>query len=185
MEKSLHLKPSDKNCTSHPYRELICCLIYATVTTIPDLCAATGYISRFQSCFNETNFNHAKRILRYIRGTLDLKLVYRMDDAAQTLIGFSDSDWGGDKNDGKSTSEYVSKLFGNTDSWASRKQPTVSLSSTEAEYIALTEAIYELKWIRKILSELSIKYNEPVIIFEDNQSCIKIADDLKERKRSN
>lgn len=184
MEKGLHLDAGDKNkCTNHPYRELIGCLIYATVTTRPDLCAATGYFSRFQSCFNESHFNYARHILRYIRGTIDLKLVYQKQRAAATLIGYSDSDWGGDQNDGKSTSGYVFKLFGHTVSWASRKQATVSLSSTEAEYVALTEAICELKWIRKLLAELEIDCAEPVVVFEDNQSCIKIADEPKERKR--
>lgn len=184
MEKGLHLERGDENkCSNNPYRELIGCLIYATVTTRPDLCAATGYFSRFQSCFNEHHFNHVKHDLRYIRGTIDLKLVYKKQEAAPTLVGFSDSDWGGDKNDGKSTSGYVFKLFGNTVSWASRKQPTVSLSSTEAEYVALTEAICEYKWIRKMLVELRVECVKPVVIFEDNQSCIRVADDQKERKR--
>lgn len=184
MEKGLHLERGNENkCSEHPYRELIGCLIYATVTTRPDLCAATGYFSRFQSCFDENHFNHAKRVLRYIRGTIDLKLVYTKQKDAQMLVGFSDSDWGGDKNDARSTSGYVFKLFGNTVSWASRKQPTVSLSSTEAEYVALTEAICECKWIQKLLAELSIPCSGPVVIFEDNQSCIRVADDQKSRKR--
>lgn len=184
MEKGLHLEYGDKNkCSDHPYRELIGCLIYATVTTRPDLCAATGYFSRFQGCFDERHFTHAKHILRYIRGTTDLKLVYTKQTSAPTLVGFSDSDWGGDKNDGRSTSGYVFKLFGNTVSWASRKQSTVSLSSTEAEYVALTEAICECKWIRKLLAELNIDCVGPVVIFEDNQSCIRVADDQKTSKR--
>lgn len=184
IEKGLHLEHGDhKNCSNHPYRELIGCLTYATVTTRPDLCAATGYFSRFQSCFDERHFNHAKHILRYIRGTVDLKLVYEKQQSAETLVGYSDSDWGGDRNDGKSTSGYVFKLFGNTVSWGSRKQTTVSLSSTEAEYIALTEAICELKWIKKLLVELNIDCKGPVVIYEDNQSCIKIIDEPKERKR--
>lgn len=121
--------------------------------------------------------------MRYIRGTIDLKLVYKRNESAKTLIGYSDSDWGGDKNDARSTPGYVFRLFGNTVSWASRKQSTVSLSSTEAEYIALTEAICEQKWIKKLLTEFKIDSEEPVVIFEDNQSCIKIADEPKERKR--
>lgn len=164
MEKGLHIERGDENkCSNHPYRELIGCLIFATVTTRPDSCAATGYFSRFQSCFDERHFNHAKHVLRYIRGTIDLKLVYTRQNAAPTLVGFSDSDWGGDKNDGRSTSGYVFKLFGNTVSWASRKQPTVSLSSTEAEYVALTEAICEHKWIRKLLTELGIEHSVVIL----------------------
>lgn len=184
MEKNLHIEKGDsKNCSNHPYRELIGCLTYATVTTRPDLCAATGYFSRFQSGFDDRHFNHAKHILRYLRGTVDLKMVYKKQEDAAVLVGYSDSDWGGDKNDSKSTSGYVFKIFGNTVSWASRKQTTVSLSSTEAEYVALTEAICEAKWIQKLLKELGINCNEPVVIYEDNQSCISIANDSKESKR--
>lgn len=115
MEKNLHIEKGDnKNCSNHPYRELIGCLTYATVTTRPDLCAATGYFSWFQSGFDERHFNHAKHILRYIRGTVDLKMVYKKQEDAAVLVGYSDSDWGGDKNDSKSTSGYVFKIFGNT-----------------------------------------------------------------------
>lgn len=184
MEKSLHLEKGDENnCSKCPYRELVGCLMYATVTTRPDLCAATGYLSRYQSCFDDRHFNHAKHILRYIKGTIDLKLVFNRHDDKQTLIGYSDSDWGGDKNDSKSTSGYVFKLFGNTISWASRKQPTVSISSTEAEYVALAEAICEGEWIKKLLAELKIPFTEPIPLFEDNTSCIKIAEEPREYKR--
>lgn len=184
MEKGLHLERGNaENCSKQPYRELIGCLIYATVTTRPDLCAATGYFSRFQSCFAEEHYNYAKHILRYIQGTIDLKLKYEKQNAADVLTGYVDADWGGDKNDGKSTSGYVFKVFGNTVSWASRKQTTVSLSSTEAEYVALAEAICEAKWIRKLLDELGIECAGPIPIFEDNQSCIVIAEEPREYKR--
>jgi len=184
MEKGLHLEKGDTNENSNqPYRELIGCLTYATLTTRPDLCAATNYLSRFQSCFNETHYAHAKRILRYINGTIDMKMVYRRSMGADILVGYTDADWGGDKNDRKSTSGYVFKVFGNTVSWGSRKQSTVSLSSTEAEYIALAHGICEAKWIRHLLNELGIKYSEPTPIYEDNQSCIKVAVEPREHKR--
>lgn len=184
MEKGLHLDLGEKGkCSNHPYRELIGCLTYAAVTTRPDLCASVGYFSRYQSCFNEQHFNHAKNILRYIRGTIDMKLVYTKNHQANTLIGYSDSDWAGDRNDSKSTSGYVFKLYGNTISWASRKQPTVSKSSTEAEYMALTEAISECEWIKKLLVDLKVKFEDTVAIYEDNTSCIKIAEEPREYKR--
>jgi hypothetical protein len=140
-------------------------------------------VARFQSCFNENHYAHAKHILRYVRGTTDLRLLYRKQEAVEPLVGYSDADWGGDKNDGKSTSGYVFKVFGNTVSWSSRKQKTVNLSSTEAEYVALTEAVCEAKWIRKLLIELGIDCNGPIPIFEDNQSCIVIAEEPREHRR--
>lgn len=81
IEKGLQLIAGDGNGDSKiPYRELIGCLTYATLTTRPDLCAATNYFSRFQSGYTHEHFTHAKRILRYIYGTIDLKLVYRKNE---------------------------------------------------------------------------------------------------------
>lgn len=75
MEKGLNLAKGDpKNLPNVPYRELIGCLTYATITTRPDICAATNYFSRFQSCYTMEHFTHAKRILRYIKGTLEIKM---------------------------------------------------------------------------------------------------------------
>jgi len=182
MEKGLHLEKGDTNGNlNQPYRELIGCLTYATLTTRPDLCAATNYLSRFQSCFNGTHYAHAKRILRYING-INIK-IYHRSMRADKLVGYTDADWGGDKNDRKSTSGYVFKVFGNTVSWGSRKQSTVSLLSTEAEYIALAHGISEAKWIRHLLNELGIKCNGSTPIYKDNQSCIKVAGEPREHKR--
>lgn len=64
------------------------------------MCAATNYFSRFQSCFDESHYGYAKHVLRYIRGTTDLKMLYRKQEAAEVLVGYADADWGGDKNDG-------------------------------------------------------------------------------------
>ena len=184
MEKGLHLEKGDANkCSNHPYRELIGCLTYAHCTTRPDICAATGYFSRFQSCFNENHYNHAKRILNYIKATIDLKMHFKRDEKAETLVGYSDSDWAGDKNDSKSTSGYVFKLFGNTVSWASRKQQTVAKSSTEAEYMALSDALGECDWIKKLLNDMKIEFEQPIPIYEDNTSCIRIAVEPREYKR--
>lgn len=184
IEKGLHLtSESSKETANVRYRELIGCLTYATLTTRPDLCAATNYFSRFQSCYTHEHFTHAKRILRYIQGSTDLKLTYRKDENADVLVGYADSDWAGDKNDSKSTSGYVFKLYGNTVTWGTHKQATVSQSSTEAEYAALAEAMNEAEWIKELIGELGITINNAVIIHEDNQSTIKVAQEPKNHKR--
>lgn len=184
IQKGLQLnKNESEQCSNQPYRELMGCLTYATITSRPDLCAAVNYFSGFQSNFNDEHFTHAKHILRYIHGSIDLKMKYRKHDDADILVGYSDADWGGDHNDRKSTSGYVFEVFGNVVSWCSRKQATISQSSTEAEYIALAQAINESKWIKSILSEIGININVPIIIYEDNQSCIRIAEEPREHKR--
>lgn len=92
---------------SQPYRQLVGCLIHATQTTRPDLCSSTFYLSRFQHCFTSEHYSHAKRILRYIQGTQDLKMKYIRDENSSILVGYSSSDCAADKNDFKSTSGYV------------------------------------------------------------------------------
>lgn len=184
IEKGLHLSNEAKGENSNvPYRELIGCLTYATLTTRPDLCASTNYFSRFQSNYTHEHFTQAKRILRYIKATSDLKMRFVKDEEAEMLVGYADADWAGDKNDSKSTSGYVFKLFGNIISWASRKQCTVAQSSTEAEYVALGDAINEAEWIKQLLIELGFTFDNPIKIYEDNQSCIKVAQEPREHKR--
>lgn len=162
-------------------RVLIGSLMYAMLGTRPDICYALCYLSRFQACANEVVWKSLKRILRYIKGTLDLKLVYRVDEG-DPLVGFTDADWGGDHVDRKSTSGYIMKVFDCTVSWSSCKQQCVSLSSTEAEYVALTKGIQEGCWIKNLLGEVGLKC-ECVVVFEDNQSAIHIAKNPECHKR--
>lgn len=166
-----------------PYRELIGYLMYVSLTTRPDLAFATNFFSRFQSNFGDEHFMYAKRILKYIKGTLDSKLVYQRNENADPLTGFADADWANDTFDSKSISGFVFKVYGNVVSWSSRKQATVSLSSTEAEYIALSECACEGIWLRKLLQELRVNCDEATVLFEDNQSCIRIAEEPKDHKR--
>ncbi|KAK9685714.1 hypothetical protein QE152_g37721, partial [Popillia japonica] len=98
------------------------------------------------------------------------------------LLGFTDADWAGDKNDRKSTSGYLMQVYGCTVSWCSNKQQCVSLSSTEAEYVALGKGITEGCWIRNLLQEIGIEC-EQVLIFEDNQSAIYISKNPEQHKR--
>lgn len=164
---------------------MIGCLTYAALTTRPDLCAATNYFSRYQNCYTSEHFIYAKRILRYIQSTINLKMVFNRDVSSDVLIGFTDADWAGDKNERKSTSGYVFKVFGNVVSWSFRKQSTVSLSSTEAEYISHCQGACEAIWLRKLLPEIGINCKAPTVIYEDNQSCIKIAEGPRAHNRMN
>lgn len=183
MEVGVKLERSGSNPDNLPYRELIGCLMYVSLTTRPDLTAATNFFSRYQSSYDQEHFTYAKQILRYIKGTLDLKLVYKRNEDADPLIGYADADWANDTHDRKSVSGYVFKVYGNVVSWSSRKQSTVSLSSTEAEYIALSECACEAIWLRKLLKELRVTCDGPVTLFEDNQSSAQIAETPKDNKR--
>lgn len=100
-------------------------------------------MSQFQNCYNDDHFGHAKRISRYLQETIDLKLTYHRSESAQISVGYTDADWANSRIDRKSISSYVFKVFGNTVGWSLRKRSTISLSSTEAEYVSLSQGACE------------------------------------------
>ena len=117
-----------------------------------------------------------KRVLRYLQGTSFLGITYRPPPLR--LTGYSDADWAGDVDTRRSTTGYDVMLNNGAVAWRSQRQPTVALSTMEAEYMALTEATKELKRIRTFLAELGCnngKSNVPTDLYSDNQSAIDLA----------
>uniref|UniRef100_A0AAV1UKJ8 Integrase catalytic domain-containing protein n=1 Tax=Peronospora matthiolae TaxID=2874970 RepID=A0AAV1UKJ8_9STRA len=159
-----------------PFREAVGALMHLTTATRPDIAFAVGYVSRFMENPQEEHWVAVKRIFRYLQGTKTHGICYK-PSARIDFRGYSDADWAGDLTDRKSTSGYTFMLLGAPVSWGSKKQPSVSLSTTEAEYIALSLAIQEGKWIHRLLCEIVMAANEEgpeLMIHEDNQSCIKM-----------
>jgi hypothetical protein len=115
-----------------------------------------------------------KRVLRYIKGTHQYGLQFK-EGGDDKIIGFCDADWAGDQGDRKSTSGYAFFINGSLVSSRSRKQQTVALSSAEAEYVALSAAVQEAIWLRSVLEEIGVPQTGPILILEDNQSAIAIA----------
>ena len=87
------------------------------------------------------------------------------------LVGFSDADWASDSTDRKSTSGYIIQLSGSTIDWMSKKQSSVSLSSCESEYVALTEVCKQLMWVKQLLIDMNVEI-EKINVYEDNQSAL-------------
>ncbi|KFD61464.1 hypothetical protein M514_26360 [Trichuris suis] len=113
--------------------------------------------------------------MRYMVATIDKKLQLSGDDEA-ILNCFVDADWAGDKTDRKSTTGYVVRLGKCAVAWTSQKQSVVALSSTEAEYIAASQACREILWLRRLLDDVGIPQRDAAIIYEDNQGCIRLAE---------
>lgn len=153
-----------------PYRELIGSLMYACLTTRPDISAAVNYYSQFQSNATEVQWVGLKRILRYLKGTLNWGLCFR-GSSDVPLVGYVDADFA-NQADRKSVTGFLFEMYGDVIYWATRKQKTVALSTTESEFVALASATSELLWLMNLLKELGIESRKPVTIFEDNQSCI-------------
>ncbi|CAI5732010.1 unnamed protein product [Peronospora farinosa] len=176
-DMSTRLLPSDAATKVNvPFREAVGALMHLTTATRPDIAFAVGYVSRFMENPQVEHWIAVKRILRYLQGTKSHGICFKPGDEVD-FRGYSDADWAGDHSDRKSTSGYAFLLMSAPISWGSKKQSSVSLSTSEAEYIALSLAIQEGKWVHRLLCEILAASNKPapgLKILEDNQSCIKM-----------
>ncbi|XP_074579105.1 secreted RxLR effector protein 161-like [Curcuma longa] len=155
------------------YKSLIGSLRYL-VATRPDISFGDGVLSRFMEKPKESHWAAAKRILRYVKGTINDGILY-FSNKIMELVGYTDSDWARDVKTRKSTSGYAFHLGSAIFSWSSKKQQVVALSTTEVEYIAVTNCATQAIWLRKILDFLQHKQDDSTIIFCDNKSTIALS----------
>ncbi|GAU16981.1 hypothetical protein TSUD_37390 [Trifolium subterraneum] len=148
------------------YRQIIGALQYLNLTR-HDLSFAINKLSQFMHKPTSLHLQHLKRVLRYIKATLNFGILLRKSSTLN-LQTYTDADWGGNADDRTSTSAYLIYLGGNPVSWLSRKQRTVARSSTEAEYRAVATTTAEIMWISNLLSELHIPLLKPPLLFCDN-----------------
>ena len=152
-----------------PYASSIGSLIYAMVCTRPNIAHVVGVGSRFMSRSGKLHWVAVKWILRYLRGSLNTYLCFI--GASLKLQGYVDADFAGDIDNRKSTIGFVFTLGGTTILWASNLQKIVTLSTTETEYVAITEVGKEMIWLHGFLDELG-KKQEMGILHSDSQSAI-------------
>lgn len=183
-----------------PHLELVGSLLYKSISTGPDIAHATSLLARYMAKPGEACWTAAKRCLRYLKATRDQHLTFGLHldlrtDQQQSnkqhkvqglpstlaefplnITAYCDADWAGDVDDRRSTSGCILRLAGNTVAWASKKQPTVALSTAEAEYMAMAAALTEAKWLKSLLTELGIPTDaKPIRLLCDNQAAIRIA----------
>ncbi|XP_019157304.1 PREDICTED: uncharacterized protein LOC109153871 [Ipomoea nil] len=148
------------------YRRIVGALQYLTITRL-DLAYAVNRLCQFMHTPTTEHWGLVKRVLRYIKGTLDYGL--RLTPSSSSGIhAFSDSDWAGCPIDRKSTSGFAVYLGSNLISWLSKKQRTVARSSTEAEYKALADVFAEVTWVVSLLRELGLYSGGPATLWCDN-----------------
>jgi hypothetical protein len=155
----------------YPYGTLVGKLMFLAVATRPDIAYSVGALTRFMSNPTLVHWQAAKGIVRYLAGTADKGITFR--GSKQELDGYCDADYAGDLDTRRSTTGYVFTLNGGVISWSSKKQPTVAVSTTEAEYMAAAAAVKEGLWLRKLLTSLGLK-GDVIHINCDNQSAIKL-----------
>ncbi|XP_038875145.1 secreted RxLR effector protein 161-like [Benincasa hispida] len=165
-----------KKVNSTLYKQKVGSLMYLIATRL-DIMYVVSLISRFMESPTELHLFAAKRILRYLKRTPDLGILYQKEENLN-LVGFSDSDYAGDLNDRKSTLGYVFIFGSGAISWSSKKQPIVTLSTTKAELVAATSCACQAIWLRNILENLHYKQEEASIIHCDNTSTIKLSRNL-------
>ncbi|CAN6708560.1 unnamed protein product [Malus baccata var. baccata] len=154
------------------YRSIVGALQYVNFTR-PDIAFSVNQCCQFMHSPMTSHVVAVNRILRYLSGTLDYGLHFKPGQLH--LQAYSDADWAGDPNDRRSTSGHVVYFGSNPISWASKKQHTVSRSSTEAEYRALAIAAAELAWIRQLLCDLHVSVFTAPMIYCDNISTIALS----------
>lgn len=184
MEVNLKLEKGMEACNNNiPYQQLLGSLMYLSVLTRPDISYSVSYLSQYNTCFTETHWKHLKRLLKYLQKTKSYGLVFKKGNCV--LRGFVDADWAACTLDRRSYTGYCFSLSGCVVSYESRKQRTVALSSTEAEYMALTEACKEAIYLKGLLSELGVFDNiNNITLYSDSQSSIKLATNPMFHKRT-
>jgi hypothetical protein len=170
----------DTDKYKYPYREAVGSLMYPSICTCPDIAFAVSVLSQFNSCYSEFHWTKGVvRLFRYLKYRIEKRLVLRYDgdEQSQPRLGYSDSDWAGDRATRRSTTGYVFLMAGAAVTWKSRKQVTVAMSTNESEYMALGDATKEALWLRSLLTEMSIlRPKFPIRLNVDNEGCIHLAE---------
>jgi hypothetical protein len=156
------------------YRKLIGMLLYLTTNSRPDIAASVAILSKKVEKPRDNDLNEVKRIIRYLKGTRNMKLSLNEANGKEVIHAYSDANWAEDREDRKSNSGYFCSFNGGAISWCSRKQDVIALSSAEAEYVALTEACKEVTWLKEVSKGFDVEISEPVTILTDSQSCISM-----------
>ena len=179
LKPSAYYSDEDEDIIDEPeYRAIAGSLIYGMTCTRPDLSWVVTRLSQHLSRPTAGDWALLKQVLRYIKGTIDSKLYFRKSKNNLKLVAYSDADWASSE-DRRSTTGYLFCLsdVGPSISWKSRKQPTIALSTCEAEYMALTETTQEAIYLKQVILDLKGAVDilvEPVELFGDNQGSLAL-----------
>jgi hypothetical protein len=178
MDPSLKLVPANdgyraSNDFKTTYQSMVGSLMYAILGTRPDIAFAVSVVSRYASNPDNSHLKAVKDIFRYLRGTINFELCFQ--GTLESLTGYTDASWGDDTSTRRSTSGYTFNLGSGAITWSSKRQPTVALSTCEAELMGQTQACKEAVWLRRLLSELGEQQAQSTVIFGDNVGALTLA----------
>eukprot|EP00124_Ichthyophonus_hoferi_P002848 Ihof_evm1s215 gene=Ihof_evmTU1s215 len=159
-------------CSKVDYQMVIGTILWIARLTRPDIMFAVSFLGRFTSDSSEIHWRMAMHVIKYLHSTANLGLAYKKGDLSFEV--YVDADFSGEKVSSKSTTGIVSYLENSPVDWSSKCQSLVAMSSTEAEFIGLAEAIKDTIWLKHILLFTGYEFN-PIIVFKDNLSTIATA----------
>src|ERR1700679_4325537 len=190
LDPNIKLEPGEiePGNRSNNYASLIGSLMYAAVATRPDIAFAVNRLASFTANPTMCHWTAAKHVLRYLKGTKNVGITYSKPEAEDMvnqngIIGYSDASFA-NNYDRTSVSGYVFIAAGGAITWGSKKQNIVSLSTTEAEYICLSDAAREATWLRNLYAEIGFPQEEPTLVYGDNLSALAIAENPRYHRRT-
>lgn len=155
-----------------PYREAIGALLYLATKTRPDILYAITMLAKFCQNPKEKHWTAIKRVMRYIRGTIDMGLLFKKEDKLRLDV-FSDADWGSDAQNRKSITGTIIRLASGPVIFRSSQQNLVAMSTTEAEFVAAAESARDMIWLQTLLSELNVSHEKPELLC-DSKTAIRL-----------
>ena len=191
LDAHSHLLASDQPATPLPrdrirnYQHLVGSLQFISTWTRPDISVSCRELGKHLSNPGSVHEIAARRVLRYLRGTADLALVYsHSDEDVLRLIAFADSDWASDPESRKSITGNLVMLSGGAISWRSKRQTGVATSSTAAEYVSASKCSDTLSWLRRLVAGMGFPQSAPTPMFEDNRGCRLLSENPHNKERT-
>ncbi|KMQ85201.1 integrase core domain protein [Lasius niger] len=183
----VRLRPVDTeevNRSKISFRKAVGSLMFLAIVSRPDIAYSVNAFSKYLNNYDESHWLAVKRIVKYLKGTLDLGIRYGSGKSLLQVVGYSDADYANDIETRRSTTGYVFMLVNGPVTWSSQRQKLVTLSTTEAKYVAAASAAKEMIWLRKLLSDIGHGCSEATVLFIDNQSAIRLVKNPEFHKRT-
>eukprot|EP00963_Diacronema_lutheri_P005897 scaffold470_cov465-Pavlova_lutheri.AAC.1 len=174
----LTAKPDEEKVMHSQYQQISGQLQYLAGTTRPDICYAASVLARFNNHPTKEHWKAMRNTLKYLNGTRNLQLTYQgtsqnLPDCIQITV-YSDADYAGESDTRRSRTGYAILIMGGLVAWQSKLQPTISLSTTEAEYQAATAAVKEALWMKNFIDQLLNPEKVEIVVKVDNQSALRL-----------
>ena len=159
---------------AYPYRELIRKLLYLAIATRPDIAYTIGVLCQFVENPGMEHWRTAKRVLQYLKGTINMKLVYSLQSSPDLFTTFSNADLSRNPDNSCSTGSFAICISRGVTQWGSCLQPHVSLSSCESKYTTASKVSCEILWTRYLFEELGYDMTRLSPLLVDNKSAIQV-----------